>query len=76
VADITALLPGPTGERNTYTVVGRGHVFCIASSVRGANQQLLAALATGNRVTLGGPIAEQVYGGDPYRWTVSQLNFE
>lgn len=61
VSGITAVLPGPTGERNTYSVLGRGTVLCVADSVHGANAQLLAALATGNRVTLGGPIAEQVY---------------
>jgi len=61
VTDIAALLPGPTGEHNEYRVTARGCVLCVADTVRGANRQLLAALATGNCIVLGGPIAEQVY---------------
>jgi len=65
VSDIVALLPGPTGERNTYRLTGRGTVLCFASTLKAAHAQLVAAIATGNRVILGGPIAEQVYQGLP-----------
>jgi RHH-type proline utilization regulon transcriptional repressor/proline dehydrogenase/delta 1-pyrroline-5-carboxylate dehydrogenase len=65
VSDIVALLPGPTGERNTYRLTGRGTVLCVANSLKAAHAQLVAAIATGNRVILGGPVAEQVYQGLP-----------
>ncbi|AKJ69756.1 proline dehydrogenase/pyrroline-5-carboxylate dehydrogenase [Pandoraea thiooxydans] len=47
--DATAVLPGPTGERNTYGLEPRGQVLCVASSPLGAQTQLAAVLATGNR---------------------------
>src|SRR6185437_16106037 len=52
VSSITSVLPGPTGERNTYSLVPRGIVLCVANSVTGAHAQLLAAIATGNKVVL------------------------
>jgi RHH-type transcriptional regulator, proline utilization regulon repressor / proline dehydrogenase / delta 1-pyrroline-5-carboxylate dehydrogenase len=61
VCGITALLSGPTGERNTYSLSPRGTVLCVANSVGGAHEQLLAALATGNKATLSGTVAAQVY---------------
>jgi RHH-type proline utilization regulon transcriptional repressor/proline dehydrogenase/delta 1-pyrroline-5-carboxylate dehydrogenase len=42
-------LPGPAGERNTYTLGGRGAVLCLAASEAGVLRQIGAALATGNR---------------------------
>ncbi|VVE31916.1 trifunctional transcriptional regulator/proline dehydrogenase/L-glutamate gamma-semialdehyde dehydrogenase [Pandoraea soli] len=46
--DATAVLPGPTGERNTYGLEPRGPVLCVAATPLGARTQLAAALATGN----------------------------
>ncbi len=42
------VLPGPTGERNTYVLEPRGPVLCVAGSAHGARVQLATALATGN----------------------------
>lgn len=49
--DATVTLPGPTGERNTYSLAPRGTVLCIAATAAGAQAQWDAARATGNRVT-------------------------
>lgn len=51
-------LLGPTGERNNYFLLPRGTVLCAAATVSGLVMQLAAALATGNRVVISGPIAE------------------
>ncbi|MFN9726501.1 trifunctional transcriptional regulator/proline dehydrogenase/L-glutamate gamma-semialdehyde dehydrogenase [Acidovorax sp.] len=40
-------LPGPTGERNVYTLVARQHVLCIAPDESDALVQTAAVLATG-----------------------------
>jgi RHH-type proline utilization regulon transcriptional repressor/proline dehydrogenase/delta 1-pyrroline-5-carboxylate dehydrogenase len=42
------ILPGPTGELNTYELRPRGRVLCNAETRLGALAQLGAALATGN----------------------------
>jgi RHH-type proline utilization regulon transcriptional repressor/proline dehydrogenase/delta 1-pyrroline-5-carboxylate dehydrogenase len=42
------VLPGPTGELNTYELRPRGRVLCHADTRPGALAQLGAALATGN----------------------------
>jgi RHH-type transcriptional regulator, proline utilization regulon repressor / proline dehydrogenase / delta 1-pyrroline-5-carboxylate dehydrogenase len=42
------ILPGPTGELNTYELRPRGRVLCHAETRPGALAQLGAALATGN----------------------------
>jgi RHH-type proline utilization regulon transcriptional repressor/proline dehydrogenase/delta 1-pyrroline-5-carboxylate dehydrogenase len=42
------ILPGPTGELNTYELRPRGRVLCHAKTRLGAFAQLGAALATGN----------------------------
>jgi RHH-type proline utilization regulon transcriptional repressor/proline dehydrogenase/delta 1-pyrroline-5-carboxylate dehydrogenase len=61
LAGATAVLPGPTGERNTYTLGARGTVLCVSATVGGARAQLAAALATGNRaVFIGAAGAELV----------------
>lgn len=44
------LLPGPTGERNLYSLAPRGTVLCVAATAAGAQAQWEAARATGNRV--------------------------
>jgi RHH-type transcriptional regulator, proline utilization regulon repressor / proline dehydrogenase / delta 1-pyrroline-5-carboxylate dehydrogenase len=46
---ITALLPGPTGERNTYTVQPRARVLCLANDERDLLTQLAALLSVGSR---------------------------
>ncbi|GAA3894087.1 trifunctional transcriptional regulator/proline dehydrogenase/L-glutamate gamma-semialdehyde dehydrogenase [Gibbsiella dentisursi] len=42
-------LPGPTGERNTYTLQPRERVLCLADEEGDALAQLAAVLAAGNR---------------------------
>jgi RHH-type transcriptional regulator, proline utilization regulon repressor / proline dehydrogenase / delta 1-pyrroline-5-carboxylate dehydrogenase len=42
------VLPGPTGEQNTYQLRPRGRVLCHAETRLGALAQLGATLATGN----------------------------
>jgi RHH-type proline utilization regulon transcriptional repressor/proline dehydrogenase/delta 1-pyrroline-5-carboxylate dehydrogenase len=44
----TTVLPGPTGERNTLSYVGRGAILCAASTADCLLNQLAATLATGN----------------------------
>jgi RHH-type proline utilization regulon transcriptional repressor/proline dehydrogenase/delta 1-pyrroline-5-carboxylate dehydrogenase len=48
-AGAKVLLPGPTGERNTYAVLARRSVACVASEARDYLSQLAAVLATGAR---------------------------
>jgi RHH-type proline utilization regulon transcriptional repressor/proline dehydrogenase/delta 1-pyrroline-5-carboxylate dehydrogenase len=45
-------LPGPVGERNTYTLHPLGRVLCLPATRTGALLQLGAALATGNHILL------------------------
>jgi RHH-type proline utilization regulon transcriptional repressor/proline dehydrogenase/delta 1-pyrroline-5-carboxylate dehydrogenase len=59
-AGATAVLTGPTGERNTYTLGARGTVLCIASTASGARVQFAAVLATGNRALFEGAAGEQL----------------
>jgi RHH-type proline utilization regulon transcriptional repressor/proline dehydrogenase/delta 1-pyrroline-5-carboxylate dehydrogenase len=59
-AGATAVLSGPTGERNTYTLGARGTVLCIASTASGARVQFAAVLATGNRALFDGGAGEQL----------------
>jgi RHH-type proline utilization regulon transcriptional repressor/proline dehydrogenase/delta 1-pyrroline-5-carboxylate dehydrogenase len=56
-AGAKVLLPGPTGERNTYTVLPRRIVACAASDARDYLSQLAAVLAIGGRVLW--PISER-----------------
>ncbi|MBV4412141.1 trifunctional transcriptional regulator/proline dehydrogenase/L-glutamate gamma-semialdehyde dehydrogenase [Enterobacteriaceae bacterium YMB-R22] len=44
------LLPGPTGERNSYSLMPRERVLCIADNQQDALTQLAAATAVGCRV--------------------------
>jgi RHH-type transcriptional regulator, proline utilization regulon repressor / proline dehydrogenase / delta 1-pyrroline-5-carboxylate dehydrogenase len=44
----TTVLPGPTGERNTLSFVGRGAVVCAATTAACLLNQVAAILATGN----------------------------
>lgn len=49
---MTMVLPGPTGERNTLSFAPRGRVFCAASTVNSLLNQIAALLATGNTPVL------------------------
>jgi RHH-type proline utilization regulon transcriptional repressor/proline dehydrogenase/delta 1-pyrroline-5-carboxylate dehydrogenase len=60
LAGVTAVLPGPTGERNTYTLGARGTVLCVAATASGARAQFAAALATGNHALFSGAAGEQL----------------
>ncbi|MND94906.1 Bifunctional protein PutA [compost metagenome] len=44
------LLPGPTGERNTWTLMPRERVLCVADNEQDALVQIAAAMATGCEV--------------------------
>ena len=44
------LLPGPTGERNTFALLPRERVLCLADNEQDALVQLAAATAVGSRV--------------------------
>jgi RHH-type proline utilization regulon transcriptional repressor/proline dehydrogenase/delta 1-pyrroline-5-carboxylate dehydrogenase len=61
----TAVLAGPTGERNTYTLGARGTVLCVASTASGARAQLAAVLATGNKALFSGAAGEQLVAALP-----------
>jgi RHH-type proline utilization regulon transcriptional repressor/proline dehydrogenase/delta 1-pyrroline-5-carboxylate dehydrogenase len=65
LAGATATLPGPTGERNTYSLRPRGTVLCVASTLGGARAQLVAVLATGNRALLTPGIGGQLVASLP-----------
>ena len=43
------LLPGPTGERNLYTLTGKPRTLCLAQSKATLLQQLAGALASGSQ---------------------------
>jgi len=45
---IARLLPGPTGERNSYTILPREHVLCLADNEVDLLAQLAAVLAVGS----------------------------
>ncbi|AYH42682.1 trifunctional transcriptional regulator/proline dehydrogenase/L-glutamate gamma-semialdehyde dehydrogenase [Azoarcus sp. DN11] len=53
LVDLRLALPGPTGEDNSLSFKPRGVVAAVAGSMAGYFHQLMAALATGNRVVLG-----------------------
>jgi RHH-type proline utilization regulon transcriptional repressor/proline dehydrogenase/delta 1-pyrroline-5-carboxylate dehydrogenase len=48
-AGASVVLPGPTGERNSYTVLPRESILCLAASERDLLAQLALALALGAR---------------------------
>ncbi|MFT4190172.1 MAG: bifunctional proline dehydrogenase/L-glutamate gamma-semialdehyde dehydrogenase PutA, partial [Comamonas sp.] len=45
----TQVLPGPTGERNVYSLAPRGTVLCVAATPEGAQAQWAALRPLGNR---------------------------
>ncbi|RQZ83548.1 trifunctional transcriptional regulator/proline dehydrogenase/L-glutamate gamma-semialdehyde dehydrogenase [Burkholderia cenocepacia] len=61
----TAVLDGPTGERNTYTLSARGTVLCMAATASGARVQLAAVLATGNKALFSGTAGEKLVASLP-----------
>ncbi|WP_322090220.1 trifunctional transcriptional regulator/proline dehydrogenase/L-glutamate gamma-semialdehyde dehydrogenase [Burkholderia cenocepacia] len=64
-AGATAVLSGPTGERNTYTLGPRGTVLCVAATPGGARAQFAAVLATGNRALFAGAAGEALVAALP-----------
>ncbi len=48
-AGASVVLPGPTGERNSYTLLPRESILCLATSERDLLAQLALALALGAR---------------------------
>ncbi|PTB21605.1 trifunctional transcriptional regulator/proline dehydrogenase/L-glutamate gamma-semialdehyde dehydrogenase [Trinickia symbiotica] len=64
-AGATAVLPGPTGERNTFTLGARGTVCCVPSTASGARAQFAAVLATGNRALFAGAAGEALVAALP-----------
>ena len=65
LAGATAVLPGPTGERNTYSLRPRGAVLCVCSTIGGARAQLIAALATGNQAIFSTPTGAELVSALP-----------
>jgi RHH-type proline utilization regulon transcriptional repressor/proline dehydrogenase/delta 1-pyrroline-5-carboxylate dehydrogenase len=51
-AGASVVLPGPTGERNTYSVLPRRAVLCLASDDRDLMTQVATVLAVGSRAVL------------------------
>lgn len=47
--DVSMDLAGPTGERNIYRLLPRGHVLCLAKTELGLKVQLASCLASGNQ---------------------------
>ncbi|THD46051.1 MAG: aldehyde dehydrogenase family protein [Bradyrhizobium sp.] len=58
-------LPGPTGERNVYSLAPRGAVLCDAASEEALIVQIACALATGNRAWLSGAPAARLIAALP-----------
>ncbi len=50
ISGLRLVLPGPTGEDNSLRFVPRGLVAGVASTTAGRLHQVMAALATGNRI--------------------------
>ncbi len=60
------VLPGPTGERNTYSLLPREHVLCLAEDSTDLLVQLAAALAVGSQVIWQEqPLTKELYNGLP-----------
>ena len=50
-AGASTILPGPTGERNSYTIFPRETILCLTGSERDLLAQLALSLALGSRAT-------------------------
>ena len=57
-AGITVVLPGPTGERNTYSVLPRESVLCVAGDVNALLAQTVAVLSLGGHAVWDGDVEE------------------
>lgn len=58
-------LAGPVGEQNSYHLLPRGSLLCVAPDREAAILQIAAALATGNRALLAGPGTAAALAGLP-----------
>jgi RHH-type proline utilization regulon transcriptional repressor/proline dehydrogenase/delta 1-pyrroline-5-carboxylate dehydrogenase len=81
------VLPGPTGERNTYSLLPREHVLCLAEERNDLLVQLAAALAVGSRVIWQDqPLTQELFNGLPKEvhkriervadWSTSEATFD
>ncbi len=52
---VVRVLPGPVGERNSWSLEPRGDVLCLPATALGLGVQVGAALATGNRALVAIP---------------------
>ena len=59
-AGVSQALPGPTGERNVYSVVPRDWVACLASDEKDLLTQLAAVLAVGSKALWQGSMADDL----------------
>jgi RHH-type transcriptional regulator, proline utilization regulon repressor / proline dehydrogenase / delta 1-pyrroline-5-carboxylate dehydrogenase len=55
---ITVVLPGPTGERNTYSVLAREAVLCMADEAGTLLAQTAAVLSLGGNAVWDGDVEE------------------
>ncbi|MCQ4345870.1 trifunctional transcriptional regulator/proline dehydrogenase/L-glutamate gamma-semialdehyde dehydrogenase [Pseudomonas stutzeri] len=87
LSGITRALAGPTGERNTYSLLPRERVLCLADDAQDLLAQLAAALAVGCRVLWADHAANrQLLGSLPLAvqqriqlvgdWTTCELRFD
>lgn len=61
-AGLSVTLPGPTGERNTYTLLPRAAVLCLAQQETDLAVQLAAVLAAGSQaVWVESPMARALF---------------
>ncbi len=58
-------LPGPVGERNVYSLRGRGGVLCDGASEEASIAQIACALASGNRAVVDGAFADRLIASLP-----------
>ena len=65
LANLSLVLPGPTGERNTLSFAPRGEVLCEASNAATLLNQLAAVFASGNIACVTGETAKTIPPGLP-----------
>uniref|UniRef100_UPI0011A6B3DF hypothetical protein n=1 Tax=Pseudomonas sp. DE0010 TaxID=2584951 RepID=UPI0011A6B3DF len=53
LSGLTRLLPGPTGERNSYSLLPRNRVLCLAADESDLLLQLAAVMAVGSTALVG-----------------------
>ncbi len=64
-AGISRALPGPTGERNVYSVVPRAWIACLAEEEKDLLTQLAAVLAVGSKAVWQGVLSGELLRGLP-----------